>query len=128
VNHTLLYFGPFERNFRSLSADTTKYVDWGSNEQDAEGATERARGGLKFRYMRWSRSPEQDFVVGVDHIMLRAPVLLVHGRHMDAKWFAANNPSYLGDESAMRLLVDMIVANPEYRDELGRLVRSLCEA
>jgi hypothetical protein len=44
---------------------------------------------------------------------------------MDGKWFAANNRGYFEDDSAMRLLVDMITANPEYRDALGRLVREL---
>jgi hypothetical protein len=138
--HTLLYFGPFDLNFRSLAAAESKktfdseYVDWDAKTKCPAERAQKNATGLQFRYMRRLRSPEEDFVVGVAteapnyiSIVLRAPVLLVHERHMDGKWFAASNPVYPTDDSALRLLVDMVVANPEYRDELGRLMRGLGE-
>jgi hypothetical protein len=136
-NHTLLYFGPFDPNFRTLTATTTTYDETVDAEArpgrkrrgpvDVDAATEKVKkwNGLQFRYMRLSRSPEQNFVVGVERIVLRVPIVLVYERHMDGKRFVANSPAYLSDDSALRLLVDLAVANPEYRDDLGRLVRSL---
>ncbi len=59
----------------------------------------------------------------VDDVVLRAPVLLIPERHTDGKGFFSA-PQF-GDDSAMRLLVDMIVENPEKRDVLGRLLRRL---
>jgi hypothetical protein len=61
--------------------------------------------------------------VGVEGIVLRAPVLLTAERHTDGKGFF-NAPQF-GPDSAMRLLVDMVVANPEYRDVLGVFIRRL---
>lgn len=130
--HTLLYFGPLDQNFQALLSKSGKDIDWsnatyidGDRVRKADRANEKKVTGFHFRYMRASWRLEEDFVVGVDSIVLRAPVLLSHERHMDGKWFAANNRGYFEDDSAMRLLVDMITANPEYRDALGRLVREL---
>ena len=125
--HTLLYFGPFEQNFRSLSSKTVEYIDWDDKTKlPVQGATKRASGRLQFRYMCSSRRPGENVVVGVcsddSSIVLRAPVLLIHERHMGGTWFAANNRGYLDDDCAMHLLADMIVANPEHRDALGRLL------
>jgi hypothetical protein len=61
--------------------------------------------------------------VGVEDVVLRAPVLLIPARHTDGKGFMS--APYFGDESAMHLLVDMIIDNPEKRDVLGRLLRKL---
>jgi hypothetical protein len=80
--------------------------------------------------------PAKEFVaVGVDfessrsnddRLVLRAPVLLIFPRHTDTVGVAAD--PLFGDEFAMHLLVDMIIANPEHRDALGRLLVGLGEA
>lgn len=118
--HTILYFGHFDRNFRALLAETTTYRDKDNEEKSAETPTEKVT-GLRFRYMQ--RPAQEFFAVGVERIVLRAPILLIPERHTDGKGFA--HAPYFGDDSAMRLLVDMVVANPEYRDALGLLVRGL---
>ena len=49
---------------------------------------------------------------------------LIPERHTDGKGFSPS-PSQFGDESAMHLLVDLIIANPEYRDVLAAMIRRL---
>jgi hypothetical protein len=120
VIHTILYFGSFDRNFRDLGPNTITYVDKDGVKKDAELATAKVD-GLKFRYMQ---RPGQEFLaVAVGDIVLRAPILLIPERHTDGKGFS--HAPYFGDESAAHLLVDMVVANPEYRDSLGLLLRGL---
>jgi hypothetical protein len=123
VRHTNLDYGPFEPNFRTLSAATETFVDEKDDEWPVETASEKVT-GLKFHIMKASRHPSSWFVVGVESLVLRAPVLLVIFRHTD-KDVCANAPVYFGDMAAMRLLVDMIVANPERRDEIGILLAGL---
>ena len=118
--HTILYFGHLDRNFRNLAPDTATYVDRDGVEKPVVKASAKVD-GYRFRYMECQG---KEFVaVVVDEVVLRAPVLLIPERHTDGKGFFA--PPQFGDDSAMRLLVDMIVANPENRDVLGRLVRRL---
>lgn len=118
--HTILYFGHFDRNFRSLHSETTTYRDRDGVEKDAEEASPKVD-GCHFRYMECRG---REFVaVGVDDVVLRAPVLLIPERHTDGKGFFGG-PQF-GDDAAMRLLVDMIIANPESRDVLGRIIRRL---
>jgi hypothetical protein len=44
MTHTILYFGHFDRNFRSLLPETTTYRDKDSVEKDAEVASEKVDG------------------------------------------------------------------------------------
>ena len=130
--HTIRYFGNFEKGFHQLRADTDWYFDREGKEKKNLNEVSDKVNGLHFLYMQM---PAQEFVVvGVDRrrarsrskyerIVLRAPVLLIPERHTDDKGFASD--PHFGDESAMRLLVDMIIANPERRDALGRLVQGL---
>lgn len=126
MNHTILYFGHFDRNFQALNTETTTYRDKDNLKKPVEQATKNVT-GYHFRYME--RQFKEFVAVGVEDvgergiIILRAPLLLTSERHTDEKGFF--NGPHFGDESAMHLLVDMIVANPEYRDALGRLVRQL---
>jgi hypothetical protein len=120
MKHTILYFGHFDRNFRALLPDTSTYLDRHGEEKPVDEASSKVD-GFQFRYMECRG---KEFVaVGVEDVVLRAPVLLIPERHTDGKGFFA--PPQFGDESAMHLLVDMIVANPESRDVLGRLLRRL---
>lgn len=118
--HTILYFGPFDQNFRHLTSKTTTYRDRNDVEKDAELATPAVT-GLRFRYMQ--RSKDEFLAVGVDDLVLRAPVLIISERHTDGKGFA--NGPHFGADSAMRLLIDMALVNPEHRDVLARLIRDL---
>jgi hypothetical protein len=120
--HTIRYFGNFEQSFRQLRAETDVYFDRKGKTAKPVGKVSDKVNGLVFRYMQMPGKDE--FVaVGVERIVLRAPVLLVTERHTDGKGFF-EDPLF-GDDSAMRLLVDMIIANPERRDALGRLLRGL---
>ena len=121
MHHTMIYFGHFDRNFRNLMPDTTTYVDRDGIEKQVPDAASKVD-GCRFRCMQ-TRGKEEFFVVGVDNLVLRAPVLLIQGRHTDGKGIC--NPPQFGAESAMRLLVDMIIANPENRDALARIIRRL---
>lgn len=124
MTHSMLYFGHFDRNFRKLDTETSEYLDINGQSKAVEQPTDSVD-GLHFFYME---CPDKEFVaVGVrDHsgvFILRAPILLISERHTDGKGLFTG--PHIGDESAARLLVDMIVANPERRDALGRLLRSL---
>ena len=69
------------------------------------------------------KAPKFFLIVKVDALVPRAPVLFVGGRHGPA----APGPAWskLDDDVAMNILVDAIVANPEYRDVLGERIRQL---
>ena len=126
--HTIRYFWSFEKGFRSLDADTAWYFDREGNEKKELNKVSDKVDGLHFLYMQMRA---QEFVaVGVDlvkspskyeRIVLRSPVLLIPERHTDSKGFMSD--PHFGDDFAAHLLVDMIIANPEYRDALGRLLR-----
>jgi hypothetical protein len=120
VIHTILYYGHYDRNFRPLTSETTTYLDKDGQEKEAEDASAKVD-GLRFRYMQCKG--DEFVAVGVGDVVLRAPVLLIPARHTDGKGFFSA-PQF-GDESAMHLLVDMILENPEKRDVLGRLLRQL---
>lgn len=118
--HTIIYFGHFDRNFRTLMPDTSTYVDRGGVEKAVDLPSPKVD-GFVFRYMECQ---EKEFVaVGVNKLVLRVPVLLIQARHTDGKGFFA--PPQFQNDSATRLLVDMIVANPESRDSLGRMIRRI---
>ena len=118
--HTILYFGHFDRNFRNLLPTTAHYLD-----KDLEhGLPDKASSkvdGFSFRYMELQG--KQFVAVGVDTLVLRVPVLLDPARHTDGKGFFS--PPQFGDLSAARLLVDMVVWNPEQRDLLAEFIRKL---
>lgn len=118
--HTLIYLGNLDRNFAPIGG-------WPATYETAEGAREpvgapssKAR-GVKFGYME--KAPKAFFLVNVEELRLRAPVLLIPERHSDGKGFGPR-AALFGDDAAMALLVDAIVSNPEYRDHLAELIRS----
>lgn len=118
--HTILYYGHYDRNFRTWAPDTSMYVDRDGAKKPVEEASGKV-GGYRFRYMECR---DREFVaVGVDEIILRAPILLIPERHTGGKGLF-NAPQF-DDDSAMRLLADMIIANPERRDAFARLIRRL---
>lgn len=123
ATHSIRYFGRFDLNFHSLRSDTELYIksDGGEGKPDAGDTVD----GIRFCYMQ--RGAEMFFLVRVDDFVLRAPVLLIPERHMDEKKFSPNpkGPTTFGDDSAMRLLIDAAIANPEFRDILGDKIRGL---
>jgi len=116
--HTILYLGPLDLNFRNLRGDTDRYVNADDKTMPADEPSKNAR-GIRFGYMQRGN---EFFAVRVDKLVLRAPVLLVCERHTDGKGFGPN-ASLLKDVAAMRILVDAIIANPEYRDVFSALIR-----
>jgi hypothetical protein len=63
------------------------------------------------------------YIVKVDDICLQVPVLFIGSRHGPV----APGPAWsqLNDDVAAAILVDVIVANPAYRDLIGRKLRAL---
>ena len=122
ATHVIRRFGNYEREFSRL-LDQTKIE--GENPLSKKIEEEK---GLQFFYMQ---SHQEFLAVGVQEregpsgvkLLLRAPVLLISERHVDRKGYLQD--PHIGDESAMHLLVDMIIANPERRDVLGGLLVEL---
>jgi len=127
MEHTIIYMGNMARSFATLSETTSTYLDAGGIKKRIDEPSPKAD-GLIFAYME--RRPKLFFAVRVydpvakETVVLREPVLLVTERHTDGKGFSPT-PSRFGDDSALHLLVDMIVSNPEYRDLLGAMVQRL---
>lgn len=71
--------------------------------------------GIAFGYME---EPCECCAVIVENVVLRRPVKLIETRHMDGKSFGPSS-SLFGDESARRLLDDIILANPSQKNELS---------
>lgn len=91
--HTILYFGHFDRNFRALNSDTSTYRDRDGAAKAAEEPSPKVD-GCRFRYMECRG---REFVaVGVDDLVLRAPVLLIPERHTDGKGFLSVIPMLEG--------------------------------
>lgn len=120
AKHTLIYLGNFDRNFAPTGAWPRSYVS-------GEGKTKVAQpskgvDGFRFGYMQ--KDADYFYLVNVEALRLRAPVLLEPARHTGGKGFGPV-ASLFDDTAAMRLLADAIVANPEYRDQLAEFVRTL---
>ena len=118
ATHIIRRLGNYERDFAQL--DLTKIEPENEESKNAQG--------LQFLYMQ---SHKEVLCVGVgelkkwDPIILRAPVLLIPARHQadGEKVKGFMNDPHIDDDSAMHLLADMIIANPERRDVLGDLLR-----
>jgi len=112
ANHTLLSFGPY--------AEFTA-------QSEPKDVPQASVDGIHFGYAQLSGVGQgRDAVfllVRIGKLTLRAPVLLIDGRH---PWpaVATKAPAKVSDEQALHLLVDAIVANPELRDLLGMMIRT----
>jgi hypothetical protein len=125
--HSSQYLGPFETNFpRDVAKKTYRKRDLVTEMPIAAIDVP----GIVFGVLE-SKSLDAYLWVRVGDIELRAPVLVMHGRHTghrekdnEGKTFAPSE-TRLSDENAAAIIVDAIVANAECRDGLGRKLRAI---
>lgn len=118
--NALVYLGHYETSFRKLHADQDRY--WTRPETEAghpgkpiDPVPERFNGGVRFGFMQTN----DGFVfVRIDRLVLPTPILFIGERHGPK----APGPSWsaIDADVALNILVDAIVANPGFRDELIR--------
>jgi hypothetical protein len=125
MKHSIGYLGRFERSFASLRPGVREYV----RENGSVGqAHERPKDvdGLFFGYMECDgkRYVAVRVQYAGDDVTFSNPVPLDPPRHTDGKRFGPN-PSRFGDDSAERLLIDLIAANPAQAPELMRMARAI---
>lgn len=128
AKHTLVYYGWFDYSFRHFTAETTRYWTKGRGQEpdnavDVEFPDADKFKGIHFGFMD---IPEKEFViVKIKDLVLRVPLPLISHRY----GVKGPGPSFahLDDDAATNIIVDAIVANPEFRDVLGRYLRDLCQ-
>lgn len=126
MKHSIGYLGHYDRNFENLRAGTQNYV-----RDDGTIGRVVARppdvDGVFFGYME--RRAKKYVAVraqyGDNDVTLTNAVPLDEAQHTDGKGFILTNPSRCGDESARRLLSDMIAKNPEKALELQKILSEL---
>ncbi len=126
MTHTLIYFGWYSHGFRHFHAGQTRY--WKAKDDPnepprhaVERPPEQKFDGIRFGFFE---GPDKSFLlVSADDVALPQPVLLIPDRH----GLTAPGPSFakLNDDAAAAILVDMIVANPAFRDVLASKLRGL---
>jgi len=121
MKHSIGYMGRFERSFASLRPGTREYF----REDGTVGRVDERPAdvdGVFFGYME--RQGKTFVAVRAQHgeidVIVKNPVVLDPARHTDGKGFGPN-PSRFGDESATRLLADLIAANPDRERELRQI-------
>lgn len=125
MKHTLICYGWYDHGWRHFHVGQDHY--WRkSDDPEKPAVKEVERPGPDFDGLRFGFFQKTDYeylYVSVDDRALPQPVLHVPGRH----GVEAPGPSFvkLSDDAAANILVDMIVANPAFRDALGRLLRNL---
>jgi len=125
VKHAIGYLGHYDRSFQSLHPNPREYVrENGSIGRVDERPTDV--NGVFFGYME--RQGKTFVAVRAQYsdidVVLETAIPLDPPRHTDGKGFGPN-PSRLGDESAGRLLSDMILANPQAADQLRQIASRL---
>jgi hypothetical protein len=134
MNHTLVSFGWYPHGARHFCASQTRA--WNKGDDPTKGPPREVEfpgdkfDGIAFGFFD---APDKEFLLvsvrtrvprgGAKTIVLVQPVLFVPGRH-GVKGPSASFPK-LSDDAAAAILVDMIVANPAFRDVLGGLLRGL---
>jgi hypothetical protein len=121
VKHSIGYLGQYDRNFQGLHSDPHEYV----RENGRTGHVDlrpKDVTGIFFGYMECIgktfvavRAQYSDM-----DIILETPIPLDPVRHTDGKGFGPN-PARFGDESAARLLADMIAVNPSASEQLRQI-------
>jgi hypothetical protein len=117
--HTLNYYGHMDTSFHRLAPN--QRLCWLKDGTDGHvEALPAGIDGIEFGVMQ---GQQDHFFVKAADVILRAPVLFIGGRHGPA----APGPAWpkLDDDVAVRILVDLIVSNPELRDVLGGMIRAL---
>jgi len=121
--HTIIYHGRFTPNFERLRRDKQDFLILGVDGKErfpVEPPSAKVD-GIVFGYMEKSKlasDPKRGiFAVKVADIVLEHPIELKPRRHSDGKGYGPKDPLF-GDQSAKRLLRDMIAKNPEQETEL----------
>lgn len=119
MRHTIIYHGRYSLNFDRLQAckdnpSEFKGLDEENNTWEIDVPSRKVN-GIVFGYMEKGKvqlpDSERFFAVRVENIVLDNPVKLERDVHTDGKGFGPKS-SQFGDESANRLLNDIIKANP----------------
>lgn len=112
--HTLVYFGDMENNHHLLISDTCTRIDRSGHVVAISPPAAKVN-GLVFGYMQESNDY---YAVVVENVVLLRPLKLDKGRHSDGKGYGPK-ASQFGDDSARRLLDDIISQNPFQRQMLA---------
>ncbi|HTR76975.1 MAG TPA: hypothetical protein VMH39_02655 [Gemmatimonadaceae bacterium] len=122
MRHCLIYHGGFERNFPALKPGTTTYegTDGGKHtippvaaEIDGVCVSYMEKAGKKFAAVRVQRGKSD---VVVEHELLLDP-----GRHLGFGQRFAPEPTIINDDAAATILEDLMVKNPDQRQELAAI-------
>jgi hypothetical protein len=118
MKHTILYRGDISLNFNRLSPTTTTYVKAGKAGK-TEPEKSKAVDGIVFGYMEGRE--KEFFAVSVGDAVLDVPLRIDTARHTDGKGFPPQGAIF-GDESAQRLLADILRVNPGKAEDVIRAV------
>ncbi len=118
--HTIIYYGRYSLNFERLHACKDNLTDFmrldKENRPRQIEAPAETIDGIVFGYMEKGKEElpdsERFFAVRVEDVVIGNPIRLVPELHTDGKWFGPVS-SQFGNESAERLLSDIIAVNPE---------------
>lgn len=125
MKHAIGYLGRFDRDFEKLRPNPSTYtLDGTARNVDKRPAT---LDGIFFGYMEL---PGKRYVAvraqyGELDVILKTPVPINPPRHTDSKKVGPV-PTTFGDDSASRLLADMIAANHTV-DEISSVLRQVAE-
>jgi hypothetical protein len=126
--HTILYHGRFSLNFdrlHELKDDFTIRRPDGKGFFTLDSPADKVD-GIVFGYMEKSKrglGADRFYAVKVEDVILDRPVRIDPKRHTDGKGFGPI-PSQFGDDSASRLLADIVEENPGQEDELRAIYES----
>jgi len=128
MRHTIIYHGRYSLNFNRLLACKDKPSEFKRLDEENKtleiDAPSRNVNGIVFGYMEKGKvqlpDGERFFAVRVEDVILDNPVKLERDVHTDGKGFGPIS-SQFGDESANRLLNDIIMANPQQKAALMKI-------
>ncbi len=113
MKHAIGYLGHYDRDFAGLKRGVQRYT---RKDGTTGQVALRPKGvdGIFFGYLECSGKKFVAVRAEYDghDVFVKVPVPLKPARHTDKKGFGPNS-SRFGDDSAQRLLSDMILANPE---------------
>ena len=126
--HTIRYLGRYHLNASRLKdfkgqIDNYKRIDENGKEWELQTPPKKVD-GIIFGDMEKGKEglseADRYYAVCVGNTILQNPICLNSDLHIDGKGFGPQSTQF-GDESAERLLVDIIKANPEQRGELEEI-------
>lgn len=129
MTHTIIYNGRYIPNYerlRNYRGDPRNFRRIHDGEEKDLDPVSKNVDGIVFGYMEKVKEGllEKDryFAVRVENIVLGNPIKLEPTTHMDGKKYGPH-PSHFKDESAMRLLKDIIKKNRKQNEHLMKIYR-----